>query len=409
MKILVISQHYSPENFRINEVTQALHAKGLLVEVLTGKPNYPEGVVFDGYNAWGLSNEKIKGVKIHRVPLIPRGKGAVQLAINYFSFILSSLAFGTWLFRGRSFDAIFVFGTSPILQAIPAIWLGYLKKCPVLLWVQDLWPESLSATGYITNSSILKLIKHLVRWIYNQVDLILVQSKGFFSKIHGLTKKTPIVYFPNSFIKEVIYSACSKVNCPGLECEFPVLFTGNLGSAQAVHVILEAAELMKNYNSINFVIVGNGSKREWMIKQGEKKSLTNLFFPGNYPVEVMPELMSRAGALLITLADTEIFSLTVPSKVQAYLAAGKPIVGCLNGAGADIIRDANAGVTVPAEDSAALARAIYWIKNQPYKDQAMMGMNGRLYYERNFSHEKLIHELIEHFILSINQYLGRKS
>ena len=202
MRVLVLSQYYWPENFRINELTTALQARGVVVEVLTGKPNYPEGVIFEGYSAWGCIHEMHQGVRIHRVPLSPRGRSVTFLSLNYLSFILSGIFFGTWLLRGRTFDAIFIFAPSPILQAIPGIWLGWLKKSPVLLWVQDLWPESLSATGYITHPSILKIIEIIVRWIYCRVDLLLVQSKAFLTRVKNLAGRTPVVYYPNSYIEQ---------------------------------------------------------------------------------------------------------------------------------------------------------------------------------------------------------------
>ena len=149
MKVLIVSQYFWPENFRINELATSLHSRGVELEVITGKPNYPSGTVFKGYNAWNFFSESFRGVTVHRVPLFPRGNRAVGLAFNYFSFVLAASILGPWLLRGRHFDAIFVFAPSPILQAIPAIVLGWLKHCPTILWVQDLWPESLVTTGYI--------------------------------------------------------------------------------------------------------------------------------------------------------------------------------------------------------------------------------------------------------------------
>lgn len=406
MKLLVISQYYWPESFRINEVVQTLNANGVEVEVLTGKPNYPEGKVFGGYRAWGCVQETLQGVPVHRVPLFPRGKGAARLALNYLSFIVSGAVFGPLLLRGRQFDAILVFAPSPILQAIPAVWLGRLKKCPVLLWVQDLWPESLSATGHVTHGGILKAVEHVVRWIYRHVDLLLVQSKAFIPKVQNLAGKTPIVYHPNSFLEDGGESARPEVDCPGFDCAFPVLFAGNLGTAQAVDVILEAAERLKDVEGIRFVMVGDGSKRDWMMQKAAERELSNIVFPGRFPVDTMPVLMDRAAALLVTLADTEIFRLTIPSKVQAYMAAGRPIVACLNGAGADVVSEAEAGVTVPAEDGEALARAIRSLHDMPAAQRAALGANGRRYYELHFSHEKLAKELIGHIHQSARGYQG---
>jgi glycosyltransferase involved in cell wall biosynthesis len=397
MRVLVLSQYFWPEGFRINELVTALHAKGVEVEVLTGKPNYPSGVVFKGYRAWGCASESYLGVTVHRVPLVPRGNGAFRLALNYLSFILSIFIFGTWLLRKRKFQAIFVYAPSPIIQAIPAIWLGRLKKCSTLLWVQDLWPESLSATGHVTHSVLLKAVEHVVRWIYREVDLLLVQSRAFIPKVMALAGSTPIAYYPNSFIDEGSGRASQPIACPGLDCDFPVVFAGNIGSAQAVEVVLEAATLLWNFEDIRFVMVGDGSQRDWLMQQSVARGLSNIVFPGRYPVESMPALMEAAAVLLVTLADTEIFRLTIPSKIQAYLAAGRPIIACLNGAGSDIVEEAGAGVTVPAEDALALANAVKALYKMPESERLKMGARGRRYYEEHFSHDKLVDELIGHF------------
>lgn len=409
MRVLVLSQYYWPENFRINEVAQTLSANGVDVEILTGKPNYPAGIVFAGYQARGCVQETLQGLLVNRVPLFPRGKGAARLALNYLSFVLSAAIFGPRLLRGKQFDAILVFAPSPILQAIPAVWIGRLKKCPVLLWVQDLWPESLSATGHVTHRGILNAVEYVVRWIYRHVDLLLVQSKAFIPKVRVLAATTPIVYHPNSFLDYTTVSIRPVVECPGFESAFPVLFAGNIGSAQAVEVVLEAATILRDIEGIRFVMVGDGSKRDWLMQQAEERGLNNLVFPGRYPVEAMPELMRRAAALLVTLADTEIFRLTIPSKVQAYLAAGRPIIACLNGAGAEIVQEAGAGVTVPAEDASALAQAVMTLYTMPEREKLEMGARGRRYYEENFSHDMLVDELLGHLGQAVRHHKGLAS
>jgi glycosyltransferase involved in cell wall biosynthesis len=402
--VLVLSQYYWPENFRINEIVQSLAAKGVAVEVLTGKPNYPAGVCFGGYRAWGCVQETLQGIPVHRVPLLPRGKGALRLALNYLSFVLSGVVFAPWLLRGKRFDAIFVFAPSPIFQAIPAIWLGRLKKCPVLLWVQDLWPESLSATRHVTNPCVLKAVERVVRAIYRRVDLLLVQSRAFIPKVQALAGGTPIAYLPNSFIEGAPERLREEPACPGLDGGFPVLFAGNLGSAQAVDVILDAAEMLKDVEDIRFVVVGDGSRREWMMGEAARRGLSSLVFPGRFPVEAMPALMAKASALLVTLTDTEIFRLTIPSKIQAYMAAGRPILACLNGAGADLVLEAQAGLAAPAEDAHALAQTIRTLHRMPERERETLGANGRGYFQAHFSHEKLVEELIQHVRQTLSRY-----
>lgn len=369
MKILVVSQYFWPENFRINEVAKSLQKKGVTVTVLTGKPNYPSGVFFEGYKGWGVTQEDWKGVNVFRIPLFPRGNSALGLVINYLSFIVSGIVFGPWLLRGKSFDAIFIFGVSPIFQAIPAIFLGKLKRSPLVLWIQDLWPESLSSTGYIKHAGFLKIVECIVRWIYLSMDLLLVQSRAFVSKVDELANSIPIAYYPNFFIEGLSGVNNFEMSIPEFDCDFPVLFAGNIGSAQAVDVVLDAASLLRKDDNVRIVVAGEGSRREWMSHEVSRRGLNNVVFLGQLPVEIMPVVMSKAGGLLVTLVDSEIFRLTIPSKIQAYLAAGRPIIACLNGIGADIVNEAQAGIVVPAENAEALAGAIRLMSQMPQEKE----------------------------------------
>jgi glycosyltransferase involved in cell wall biosynthesis len=398
VRILVFSQYFWPENFRINEISKALSEKGVQIEVLTGKPNYPEGAVYSGYRAWGCQREQFGAAQLHRIPLIPRGKNSrLLLAINYLSFIFSGLICGPWLLRGRRYDAILVHGLSPILQAIPALFLGWIKKIPVIIWVQDLWPESLSATGYVRNGLVLRVVRRLVRFIYEHTDLLLVQSQAFVAPVATLAGKTPIIYYPNSVDDTFAQPVRSEPPAiDGLGNGFSVMFAGNIGTAQAVEVIVEAALLLKEQTDIHFVVLGEGSRWEWMRQQVQKNGLGNLHLPGRFPVETMPGFMQKASALLVTLADQEIFRATIPSKVQAYLAAGRPILACLNGEGADLVTKAGAGLAIPAEDAGALAAAVQRLYHMSSKEREAMGARGRLYYAGHFAHDMLIDQLIGH-------------
>lgn len=396
-KILIVSQYFWPESFRINDVAKTLLEKGIEVEILTGKPNYPQGKIFPGYKAWGCQRESYQGLNINRIPLLARGRGGVRLALNYVSFIVSGLIFAPWMLRNKKYDVIFVYAPSPILQAIPAIFLGWLKACPVALWVQDLWPESLSATGYVQNRVVLKLVERLVRLIYKHTDLLLVQSKAFLAPVAALAKGQPIVYYPNS-VEAAFYDfpAISLPDIPSLAGKFPVLFAGNVGVGQAVEVIVEAAELLRAYPDISFVVLGQGSRWTWLQEQVQTRNLSNLHLAGSYPVETMPGLMRQAAALLVTLADQPIFAATIPNKIQAYMAVGKPILACLNGEGARIVSAANAGLAIPAENAAALAEGVLHLYRMSAEEREKIGQNGREYFREHFDHERLVNQLIDH-------------
>jgi glycosyltransferase involved in cell wall biosynthesis len=403
MKILIVSQYFWPEEFTINEVAKTLVEKGNVVDVLTCKPNYPGGKTLSGYPAWKCQQENHQGVGIHRIPFLPRGKSRWSLAINYLSFVISGLVFGPWMLRKKKYDVIFVYSTSPIFQAIPGMFIGWLKGCSVVLWVQDIWPESLSATGYVKNPVILKLVEYIVRFIYCQVELLLVQSQAFLPSVSNLVSVTPIIYQPNSVSDIFITKVIDEVPyIEGLDKGFSVMFAGNIGAAQGVSVIVEAASILKQYTDIHFVILGDGSSREWMLKEAQQRELVNLHLPGRFPVETMPGFMQKASVLLVTLTDKPIFALTVPNKVQAYLAIGRPIIACLNGEGARIVVEAGAGLATPAEDAKALAETILNVYKLTPVERKNMGENGRKYFQKHFNHDHLVDQLIGH-LQSVSQ------
>lgn len=401
MRLLVVSQYFWPEGFRINDVVSSLIDKGVEVDVLTGKPNYPEGAVFDGYRAWGCQVESWAGATVYRVPLFPRGsRSAWRLALNYLSFIVTGLMLGPWLLRKRQYDLVFVYGLSPILLAIPGIFLAWIKRRKLILWVQDLWPESLSATGYVRSTRVLRAVEWVVRWIYRHTDLLLVQSRAFVEPVAALAPGKPIAYYPNSVEGTFAKPPSPDValpEVPSLDEGFAVVFAGNVGAGQGVDVIVEAAALLKDIPQIRFVVFGQGSRWDWMREQVQAQELSNLHLPGRFPVDTMPGLMQKAGALLVTLADKPIFAMTVPNKVQAYMAVGRPILACLNGEGARlVVEEAHAGLSVPAQDAKALAAAVLQMYQMPFEDRARMGANGRRYFKAHFDHDNLVDELIEH-------------
>ncbi|WP_075255621.1 glycosyltransferase family 4 protein [Herbaspirillum camelliae] len=398
MRVLIVSQYFWPEGFRINELAESLVQHGIDVDVLTGKPNYPEGKIYEGYKAGGCVRESWQGANIFRVPLFPRGfRSAMRLALNYLSFIFSAAIAGTWQLRRIKSDVIFVYAPSPLLQALPALLIGWFKRIPVVLYVQDLWPESLEATGYVRNRLAIRMVEWVVKLIYRRSDLILVSSRPFKDSIQRFSPSAEIVYYPNS----VDASFCDpqsglKPDVPALDEGFCVIFAGNVGAAQAVHVIVDAAQRLKQHRDIRLVVLGSGSELEWMRTQIEERELDNLFLAGRFPVQAMPNLLSRADALLVTLADRKIFAQTVPNKIQAYMAVGRPIIASMNGEGARIVQEANAGIAVAAEDGAAMADAVLRLHAMSQADRDQLGENGKQYYRQNFDHEQLVDDLIGH-------------
>ena len=399
MRILVISQYFWPESFIINDIVSKLDGQGHDVVVATGKPNYPDGRVFDGYQAWGTLREHyLERIEVVRVPLWPRGPGgAKNLILNYVSFVLAGLVCFPWLLRRRSFDAILVFSPSPITQAIPAILLKWLKSAHLAVWVQDLWPESLAATGFVRNGHLLKAVGWMVKAIYRCCDKLLVQSRAFIEPVACHVNRNKIVYYPNSMSTEtpVAPQQIPQELAQVLEQHFCVVFAGNLGTAPALDTILGAARDLKDDHDVRLVLVGSGSRFTWLADEKNVLHLDNLLLPGRFPMEMMQQIFERASVLLVTLADQEIFSQTIPSKIQAYLAAGRPIIASLRGEGARVVEEAGAGIACPPEQVASLVESIRQMRRLSPEQRTALGRSGRAYFERHFDMDRQVVRLLE--------------
>lgn len=398
MRILVLSQYFWPESFIINDIVRTLDAQGHEVVVATGKPNYPDGKVFEGYRAAGTQRERYLGrVEVLRVPLWPRGQGgAKNLILNYLSFVFSGLLCLPWMLRGRQFDAILVFAPSPITQAIPAILLKWLKKAKLALWVQDLWPESLSATGFVRNPYLLRAVGWMVRAIYRPCDTLLVQSRAFVEPVAQYADRAKIQYYPNS----MDVSSKTLVPVPGellelLEQHFCVVFAGNLGTAQALDTLVQTAVHLRDEPRIRLVLVGSGSRLAWLKAQQQALGLDNLVLPGRFPMEAMPQIFERASALLVSLNDEPAFAQTIPSKIQTYLAAGRPILACMNGEGARVVCEARAGLASPAEQVLPLVANIRCMQALGASERGAMGTSGRAYFDAHFEMTSQVRRLVE--------------
>jgi glycosyltransferase involved in cell wall biosynthesis len=400
MNILVFSQYFWPENFRINDLVKGLLARGIHVDVVTGQPNYPEGQIYDGYRSWNFIRTIWEGVTVYRLPLTPRGRSSgIRLAFNYLSFVLSGILLAPFALRRKRVDVVFVYAISPILQAIPAILVKWIKRAKLIIWVQDLWPESLKATGFVHNRWLLLIMGIVVRWIYRHADLILVQSEAFIEPVAALADRKKICYYPNS-ADDVFSSSAVLSDCPIdslTDNVFSVVFAGNLGAAQSVDTIIDAAALLKAVSGIRIILVGDGSRADWIRDQIQLRELDNVVMIGRYPLELMPSILGRADALLVTLSGEPIFYHTVPSKIQAYLAMGRPIIACINGEGARIVMQANAGISCRAQDSAALADAIKQLSNMTLAEREKFGQNGRHYFQTHYDNNLLMQTLISHF------------
>ena len=398
MKILIVSQYFWPENFRINDLALGLQERGHDIHVLTGKPNYPNGTFSKGYSFFKKRNDKYKGIKIFRSTLFPRGNGSgAKLMVNYlsFAFFASIKAF----FHKEKYDLVFVYEPSPITVGIPAIVIAKKLKIPIHFWVQDLWPESVSVAGQLSNKYVLKSLNNLTKWIYKNSKSVLIQSEGFREYILNQgVRDEKIIYYPNSteslynivVPKKEILELVPKVS-------FSVMFAGNIGESQDFENILEAAKILKDKTiDIHFVILGNGRKKDFVLSKIKEYKLENNFhLLGAFPVNTMPDFFACADILLVSLKKSRIFSLTIPSKVQSYLACGKPIVGALDGEGAKVIRDSNSGLVASSGDCKQLADKIFELYKMSEKERYLLGKNAREYFDNNFERENLIDKLIK--------------
>jgi len=397
MKILIVSQYYWPETFRINEVAKSLREAGCEVSVLTGQPNYPDGHVFEGYRAWSIGREVHDGICIQRVPLAPRGRsGTFRLIANYLSFVFGASLFGPWLLRGQRFDVVFVYGASPILKIFPALVVRRFTGGVLVSWVQDLWPQSLHVTGFVRNPRLLGIVAALVSWLYRHNDLVLVQSQGFVPLVAAMAGRTPVEYHPNPGELDFLAEP-EGPPAVTLEAGFNVVFAGNLGTVQALETVLAAALLLRDDPGIRFVLIGSGSRSEWLRREVERLGLGNVQMPGRFPPNAMPAILAQAAALLVSLTRDPVLSQTVPSKIQAYLAAGRPIIASLDGEGARVVELAGAGVVCPAEDAAALAAAARYLHARPPSELDRMGQAGHDYYLRHFEPGMLARRLTQRF------------
>ncbi len=394
MKLLIITNHFYPESFRVNDIAFDRAQRGDQVTVLTGIPDYPEGHFHKGYGLFKKRVEYVNGVKVVHVPLIPRGNGRkIMMALNYASSVFFFFFYGWYQALFHRYDAVFVHDTSPAFISLPAKTVSKVQKIPLYHWILDMWPESLTAGG-INGGKFYTLIHKMMKRIYKRDTEILITSHGF--KRLLLERDVPeetITYLPNwnddALTKSDVGGLKADGNLPKLPNGFIIMFAGNLGFAQNMENLLAAANELKDEKDIHWVFVGDGRKKPWMdeyVKEHQLEDTVHLL--GRYPIEMMGAFFKKADVMLVALNDVLIFNLTLPAKVQAYMAAGKPILASLCGEGSDIIKEANCGWSVPSNDYKKLAAKVREIAKLDKKELSLLGQNARYYYEQNFTREK---------------------
>lgn len=409
MKVCIFTNHFYPEDFKVNDIAFELAKLGYDVTVLTAIPDYPKGTFFDGYSLFKRRHEVVNGVNVIRIPIVPRGKGsAMRLVLNYLSYYFCLNIFTFFHGLRCKYDKIFVHLTSPFFIGVCAKKLSKKQKIPLIFWTLDLWPESLISAGGIKSKFLINQQARMVTKVYEQCTKILIGSKGFEKSICEKGDfKDKLVYFPN-WAEEVTVEGSSNFDINEIEPftskndgDFILLFAGNLGEAQNLDAIIEVADLLKGEKRIKFVFVGDGRRKEHLEKFAKEKALQEtVFFIGRYPIQTMPIFMQAADVLLFSLKNEPCFNLTVPSKVQFYMSQGKPILAIINGEGAELIKEANCGIAVNTGGVKELAEAIQSISQMENKELVSLGQNGKRFYEKKFAKSHRMEQLVQLFQVS---------
>lgn len=385
MKILVICQHYAPEPFRVSDICEALVKRGHEVTVVTGVPNYPEGEIYKGYENREHRDEILNGVHVYRTDTHPRKSGAVHRFLNYYSFSRSSTKFVKTL--PDNYDVVFVNQLSPVMMAQAGQKYAEMYHKPCVLYCLDLWPESLIAGGITKGSSIYRYYHRVSEKIYRSVDRILITSRSFsnyFEKEFEIDK-TKVEYLPQ-YAEKLFDDIPQKESGDIVE----LMFAGNIGAAQSVITIMKAAELLKN-EPVRFHIVGAGIELEKLQKYADEHQLSNVTFHGRKPIEEMPKYYGMADAMLLTLEADPVLSLTLPGKLQSYMAAGKPVIGAINGEARSVIEASGCGFCGESENEKELAENIR--RFVAFEDKATLSENARTYYDHHFFENSFMNKL----------------
>ena len=377
MKILVVCQYYYPEPFRITDICEELVKRGHRITVLTGLPNYPEGIILKEYKKKEHRDEIRNGVRVIRCNEHGRGKGPVNLLWNYYSFAISGKRMVKKL--DKDFDLVLINQLSPILMALPGI--KYAKKYGkrTILYCYDLWPASLTAGGIKRGSFLYKHFDKISKRIYNQVDHICVTSRSFIEslEIEHKVDKNKISYLPQYC--EDLFGNVKDEPHEG----FNFVFAGNIGKMQSVETIIKAANIIKEKKDIRIHIVGDGRDFENCQKLAASLQTDNIIFHGRKPVEEMPSFYSLADAMIVTLAKDNLVSKTLPGKVQSYMAAGKPIIAAIDGETNSIVNDSKCGYACDSEDYKEWAKSMVRFTKEINVDK--MKKNSIQFFENNFS------------------------
>jgi colanic acid biosynthesis glycosyl transferase WcaI len=406
MKVLFLTQWFDPEPmFKGLAFAKALRDRGHDVQVLTGFPNYPEGKLYPGYRLRLLQREVLDGIEVIRVPLYPsHDSSAFRRVANYVSFAVAASIVGSWAVRRA--DIMYVYHP-PATVALPALVVGTLRGIPFVYDICDLWPDTLAATGMVRSRVLLRLVDWWCRLTYEMADRIVVVSQGF--------KRVLMQRGVREAKVEVIYNWCEEGSIamaspnatlfpePGPPGPFKVVFAGTMGKAQALETVLQAARIVKGSEpDVQFIFVGGGTEVERLRDLAREMKLDNVVFEARRAMTEIGATLRAADLLLVHLKDDPLFAVTIPSKTQAYMAAGRPILMAMRGDAAELVERAHAGVVCPPEDAEILAKRIIELRRSPRERLQEMGENGREFYRRELSMQVAVGRFEELFRVVIS-------
>lgn len=398
MRVLIITQWFDPEPVPKGlSFAKAIAAKGHEVEVITGFPNYPGGQLYPGFRIKLLQREVMDGVLVNRVALYPsHDHGALRRLVNYVSFGVSSALCG--LFAAKKPDVIYCYHP-PLTSGLSAAVVALFRRAPLVYDIQDLWPDTLAATGMVNNRVVLRLVGMVCRAVYCAARELVVLSPGFKSRLVEIGVPEKKV--------SVIYNWCDEGKILGrivgpvpdeMEGGFNVVFAGTMGRAQALTPVLDAAALVADKDSrIRFLFVGGGLEVGRLQDLARRRGQTNVVFLPARPMNEIGSVLSAASCLLVHLRDDPLFSITIPSKTQAYMAIGRPVLMAVRGDAADVVRSAAAGVVAVPEDAESIATAVLKLAKMSPEELDAMGENGRRHYQQSMCMEKGVSEFVDVF------------
>lgn len=400
-KILVVSQYFFPEQFRINDICKEWKKRGYEVTVLTGIPNYPEGSFFKGYGYFKSRKDNYEGVNIIRLPIIPRGKNPIMLALNYFSFVISGFFWAK--FTREKHDCVFIYEVSPMTQALPGVWYAKRKKIPSYIYVMDLWPENVEIIAGIKNEKVINMIGKMVDYVYRNCNKIFAASESFVEAINARgVPKEKIEFWPQ--YAEDFYKPVARSNN-----EIPqdgtlnITFAGNIGEAQGLSLLPDAVRILRDRNiKVRFNIIGDGRYKSRLQDEIYKNEMSEYFnFIERQPAVEIPKYMANSDVALISLSPNKVFNKTIPAKVQSCLACGKPLLVLADGEIQRVVNEANCGFAGDANDIMKFVENIKKFSCLNEEEIDILGNNSLEYSKKKFDKSVLL-SIMDKYIGGVN-------